>query len=90
MGSVGTLDGSAVFTLYDIDTFQAHVVDTIRSPYDAVHNGDWGRSDSIPSAGSDSWTVYRVEMAGGLVPPTCANHSTDFVIEYVAEYWLYR
>jgi hypothetical protein len=90
VGSIGTLGDFAVFTLYDIDTFQARAVDSIRSPDDPAHNGDWARSDSVPSIDSDSWTVYRVEVAGGVVPPTCANHSSDVVVEYVAEYWLYR
>lgn len=86
MGSVGTLDSSAVITLYNIDTFRATLFETVESPVNASFNGLWSHSASPDHA----WDVYRVEMAGGAVPETCADQPSDINIDYVAEYWFYH
>lgn len=86
IGSIGTLDGLAVLTLYEIDTFTAEPAEAVKSPKDQAVNGLWSHS-----LGQDSeWEVYRVEMAGGAVPDICAGQNVTFDSEYVAEYWFYR
>lgn len=85
MGSVGTLESTAVITLYNIDTFRATLYETVASPVNASFNGLWSHSVS-PDRG---WDIYRVEMAGGAVPQTCADQPSDVDVDYVAEYWFY-
>ncbi|ETN37845.1 uncharacterized protein HMPREF1541_07468 [Cyphellophora europaea CBS 101466] len=86
MGSVGTLDNTAVITLYDIATFRARPLESVSSPNDTAVNGLWSHSVSSDLA----WEIYRVEMAGGAVPGTCLGQPDEFNIEYVAEYWFYQ
>lgn len=86
MGSIGTLDSTAVITLYSIDTFRGTLQETIKSPENASFNGLWSYSTSS----DQSWEFYRVEMAGGAVPRTCAGQPSAMSVEYVAEYWFYH
>lgn len=87
MGSIGTLETTAVVTLYEIATFRLSPSETIKSPTNASFNGLWSRSISPDQA----WEVYRVEMAGGAIPSTCAGQRSGAITaEYVAEYWVYH
>lgn len=86
MGSIGTLDETAVITLYNIATFRVDLTETIKSPTNASFNGLWSYSVSPDS----SWQVYRVEMAGGAVPTICSNQPANVSVGYVAEYWFYH
>ena len=87
MGSIGTLESTAVVMLYDISTFRVSVSETIKSPSNSSFNGLWVHSVSPDQA----WEVYRVEMAGGAVPAICADQPGGaLTAEYVAEYWVYH
>lgn len=87
MGSIGTLEGTAVVTLYDMATFRVSPSETVKSPSNSSFNGLWSRSVSP----DQSWEVYRVEMAGGAVPSICADQPGGaLTAEYVAEYWIYH
>jgi Protein of unknown function (DUF3455) len=87
IGTIGTLNGSAVVTLYEIDTFDAYVLETIPSPDDPDNNGLWAHSRSKSDF---DWEMYRVEMVGGKVPAICAGQPDSFDIEYAAQYWFYH
>ena len=86
IGAIGTLDGTAVVTLYEIDTFEANLVETLPSPDDPATNGLWAHSRSP----ENDWEMYRVQMVGGAVPATCDGQTGTFDIEYAAEYWFYH
>ncbi|RMZ84154.1 hypothetical protein DV738_g556, partial [Chaetothyriales sp. CBS 135597] len=87
MGSIGTLDGAAsVITLYDIDTFEAHLAEEVLAPDDPEDNALWSRSCSTDGA----WEVYHVETSGGRPPASCQGQPAVFEIEYASEYWFYR
>ena len=86
IGAVGTLDGVAVITLYEIATFEAHLEETVPAPVEPGFNGLWSHSGST----DNEWEVYRVEMVGGAVPRNCAGHEGTFDVQYAAEYWFYK
>ena len=86
LGSIGTLDDAAVITLYDIDTFEVSVFESVNPPGNASEDGLWSHSVSPDF----EWDVYRVETARGAVPKICAGQNVTLDIEYVAEYWFYR
>ena len=86
LGTVGTLNGSAVLTLYDIVTFETVLEQKLAAPDDPMNNGLWARSRSL----DHTWEMYRVEMAGGSVPATCQGLDNSFEVNYAAEYWFYH
>jgi hypothetical protein len=86
MGSIGTLDDLAVITLFDIDTFMVSPYEWVYPPSNPDFDGLWSHSVSE----GFEWEVYRVEMAGGFIPRTCADQNVTIFTEYVAEYWFYR
>lgn len=85
VGAIGTLDGTAVVTLYEIDTFEVNLVETLPSPDDPETNGLWAHSRSL----ENDWEMYRVEMIGGAVSSTCDGQTGTFDVQYAAEYWFY-
>ena len=86
LGTLGTLNGSAVLTLYDIVTFETVLEQKLAAPDDQTTNGLWARSRSL----DHTWEMYRVEMAGGAVPATCEGLNDSFEVNYAAEYWFYH
>jgi hypothetical protein len=86
MGSIGTLDGTAVITLYDIDTFEAAQSETVLAPEETEKNAMWSHAWSNDRL----WDVYRVETYGGRPPATCRGQADVIEIEYAAEYWFYK
>ncbi|RMD40977.1 hypothetical protein DV735_g4158, partial [Chaetothyriales sp. CBS 134920] len=85
MGSIGTLEDTAVITLYDIDTFEVNVAEQVLAPDDADKNALWSRSCSADG----TWEVYQVETSGGRPPASCQGQPAVFEIEYASEYWFY-
>ncbi len=86
IGAIGTLNGTAVLTLYEIDTFEVNLAETLPAPDDPDTNGLWAHSSSL----EDDWEMYRVEMVGGAVPSTCEGQGGTFDVQYAAEYWFYH
>lgn len=85
MGTIGTVNDTAVVTLFDIATFQAHLFESVLAPNDPEKNGRWAHSVSPER----SWDIYRVEVAGG-IPPICGDEELVFEKEYAAEYWFFH
>jgi len=85
MGTIGTINDTAIVTLFDIATFAALPYESVLAPNDPTENGEWAHSVSP----GRSWDVYRVEVAGG-TPPTCGTEGYVFEKEYAAEYWFYH
>ncbi|RMZ91943.1 hypothetical protein DV736_g833, partial [Chaetothyriales sp. CBS 134916] len=86
MGIIGTLDGAAVITLFDIDTFEVYLSEHVLAPDDQGKNAIWSRSCSADG----TWEVYRVETSGGQPPASCQGQPAVMEIECAAEYWFYR
>ncbi len=86
MGSIGTLNGTAVISLYDIDTFEVPHSETVLAPENPDKNAMWSHAWSANS----TWEVYRIETYGGRPPPLCKGQPDVIEIEYAAEYWFYR
>lgn len=85
MGTIGTINDTAIITLFDIATFEAYAYETVLPPEDMISNGRWAHSRSP----AKSWDIYRVEMAGG-APPTCGDVAAVMEVRYAAEYWFYH
>lgn len=85
MGTIGTINDTAIITLFEIATFEARAYETVLPPEDMISNGRWAHSRSP----AKSWDIYRVEMAGG-TPPTCGDTATTVEVGYAAEYWFYH
>ena len=86
MGSIGTLNATAVITLYDIDTFEVSRSETVLAPENPDKNAMWSHTWSA----NNTWDIYRVETYGGRPPPLCKGQPDVIEIEYAAEYWFYR
>lgn len=78
------VDGVPTFDLGDSGLFQLEIYATIEAPQNPSENIGWVYGKSLDG----TWTVYRVETAGGNSPPSCQE--TPFSVPYSAEYWLYK
>lgn len=85
MGTIGTINNTAIVTLFEVATFEARPYEFVLPPADLASNGVWAHSRSR----AYSWDIYRVEVAGG-APPVCGNQATTMEIGYAAEYWFYH
>ncbi|KAI1609963.1 hypothetical protein EDD36DRAFT_61237 [Exophiala viscosa] len=85
MGTIGTINNTAIVTLFEIATFAATSFESILAPNDPEYNGPWGHSISPRK----SWDVYRVEVAGG-APPLCGSEKLEYSSDYAAEYWFFH
>jgi Protein of unknown function (DUF3455) len=86
VGSIGTLHGTAVVTLYEIDIFDAYIEESHPSHDEPDVNGVWAHSRSPDG----NWEMYRVRMVGGAVPKTCQGWEGSFDVPYAAEYWFFH
>lgn len=86
MGTIGTLNSTAVITLYDIDTFEVTRSETLLAPDSPEKNAMWSHAYSADG----TWEIYRVETFNGRPPATCIKPEDSIEIEYAAEYWFYR
>lgn len=84
-GTIGTINDTAIVTLFEIATFEARPYEFVLPPEDLAYNGVWAHSRSR----ANSWDIYRVEVAGG-VAPTCGSQATTLEVGYAAEYWFYH
>jgi hypothetical protein len=85
MGTIGTINDTAIVTLFEITTFAALPYESVLAPSDPDNNGRWAHSVSPEK----SWDVYRVEVAGG-APPVCGDQALAYEKEYAAEYWFFH
>lgn len=85
MGTIGTINDTAIVTLFDIATFEALPYESVLAPNNPSENGRWARSISPQK----SWDIYRVEVAGG-APPVCGTEGLAYEKEYAAEYWFFH
>lgn len=85
IGTIGTVNDTAIITLVEIATFEVRAYESILPPNDPMINGRWAHSVSPLR----SWDVYRVQMAGGAAP-ICAEQAETLEIGYAAEYWFYH
>jgi hypothetical protein len=86
IGTIGTLNETAVVTLFEIDTFQPFLEEAVSAPNDPKNNGLWAHSRTW----DNEWEMYRVQMVGGAVPQTCADMDSSFDVRYASEYWFYH
>ena len=84
MGTIGTDNGTAIVTLFDIAAFEALPFESVLPPDNPDNNGRWGHSVSPKR----EWDIYRVETAGGTTP-ICDGKSYMVEKEYTAEYWFF-
>lgn len=84
LGTIGTINTTAIVTLFDIATFEAIPFETVLPPDDVDENGRWAHSVSRKR----DWDVYRVETTGG-TPPICTGGRYMSEKEYTAEYWFF-
>jgi len=85
MGTIGTINNTAIVTLFDIATFEALPSEWVQAPNDPTNNGQWAHSTSP----GKSWDVYRVEVSGGGLP-VCGSQALAIETDYAAEYWFYH
>ncbi|KAK4936553.1 hypothetical protein LTR10_022602 [Elasticomyces elasticus] len=85
MGTIGTINDTAIVTLFEIATFAALPYESLLAPVDPDNNGRWGHSTSP----GKSWDIYRVEVAGG-APPVCGSEELEYTKDYAAEYWFFH
>lgn len=85
MGTIGTVNETAIVTLFDIATFEALLDESVLAPDDPEHNGRWAHTVSPER----SWDIYRVEVTRG-VPPVCGSERLAYQEEYAAEYWFFH
>ena len=84
MGTIGTVNGTAIVTLFEIATFEALSYESVLPPVNPDEDGRWAHSVSPKR----DWDVYRVETAGG-TPPICDGGRFMSEKEYTAEYWFF-
>jgi hypothetical protein len=86
MGTIGTINNTAVVTLFKEATFEARPYESVGPPNEPDDNGRWAHSISP----GRSWDIYRVETVGGATP-ICDKRNSDVIeVEYAAEYWFYH
>jgi hypothetical protein len=85
MGTIGTDNGTAIVTLFEIATFEALTYESVLAPDQPDDNGRWAHSVSPKR----DWDIYRVETAGG-TPPICDGSAFMAEKEYTAEYWFFH
>lgn len=86
IGTIGTLNSTAVVTLFEIDTFEPYLEESVEAPVNRMYDGAWAHARTL----NNEWEMYRVQMVGGVVPPTCQDMNSTFDIRYAAEYWFYH
>ncbi|KAH0845969.1 hypothetical protein AYO21_01359 [Fonsecaea monophora] len=84
MGTIGTVNDTAIITLFDIATFEALPYESVLAPDNPGSNSRWAHSVSPKG----DWDIYRVEVAGG-TPPVCDSQRLMAEEEYTAEYWFF-
>jgi hypothetical protein len=84
IGTIGTDNGTAIITLFEIATFEALPYESVLPPEKADDNGRWAHSVSPKR----DWDIYRVETAGG-TPPICDGKKFMAEKKYTAEYWFF-
>ncbi|OQV02962.1 hypothetical protein CLAIMM_08069 [Cladophialophora immunda] len=84
LGTIGTVNDTAIVTLFDIATFEALPYESVLAPEDPTSNSRWAHSVSSKR----DWDIYRVEVAGG-APPICDSQRIMAEEEYTAEYWFF-
>lgn len=85
IGTIGTINDTAIVTLFQIATYEARAYETVLPPQDVTSTGRWAHSRSP----GKSWDIYRVEMAGGGAP-ICEKQAITLEVGYAAEYWFYH
>lgn len=86
LGCLSHVHGMPTFDLGASGLFQLETDYTINAPQEPLLNVDWAYGQSLDR----TWTVYRVETAGGGGPTTCEGQNASLSVSYSAEYWFYK